>query len=68
MIFDKDKIEDLPEYGEVVNTKDVLEKVAAMLEKGHLAFVPDYTYGNKMHLDTAEDFLLEVRRFIKEKK
>ena len=67
MIFNKDETEHLPDYGDVVTEEDVLRKISEMLEKERMSFVPDYVYGaNRLLLGDAEDFLIDVRKIIKE--
>ena len=67
MIFNKSEVEYLSDYGDVVKESDVLEKIVEMLEKERVSFVPDYVYGaNRLKLEDAEDFLLSVRKIIKD--
>lgn len=66
MIFDRSDVDSLPDYGEVVDKEEVLRKVSEMMEREKLSFVPDYTGGNVVKLNDAEEFLIAVRKIIRE--
>lgn len=66
MIFDKNEIEYLSDYGDVVDTIDVIKKIEDMMVRNHLSFEPDYYDGNKVKLDVAEELLIEMRKVIKD--
>lgn len=65
MIFDRSDVENIPSYGDVVSASEVVKKVEDMIMR-NLAFEPDYYDGDRVRLDVAEDFLIELRRIIKD--
>jgi hypothetical protein len=46
MFFDKNEIEELPDYGEMVRADDFIKKVEEVLTNNGLIFNPDYVSGD----------------------
>jgi hypothetical protein len=53
MFFDKNEIEELPDYGEMVRADDFIKKVEEVLTNNGLIINPDYVSGDYINLKKA---------------
>lgn len=59
MFFDKDEVERMPDYGDVIHKDVFMKKVTEFLEE-KLIFTADYTYQQVVKKDQAEKLLFDL--------